>query len=100
MSLPHRQQRLLRQADRELCRSDPGLASMLSIFDRITTPEGVPAREQLPRELPWTWRVVVWPVAAAAYLLVFVAGGGSNAAAACAAAVNRHALSLRRTLDR
>ncbi len=35
MTLLYRQERLLRRTDRALCRSDPDLASMLSIFARL-----------------------------------------------------------------
>ena len=79
MSLPYRQERLLRRADRALCRSDPDLASMLSIFARVTADEKMPAWEQLRPQLTWPWRVLLWPVASAAFLVVFAAGGGSSA---------------------
>jgi hypothetical protein len=85
MSLPYRQERLLRRADRALCESDPDLASMLSIFARITASERLPAWEQLRPKSTWLRRVLLWPVAAAAFLVVFAAGGGSRAAAACGA---------------
>jgi hypothetical protein len=85
MSLPYRQERLLRRADRALCESDPDLASMLSIFARITASERLPAWEQLRPRATWLWRVLLWPVAAAAFLVVFAAGGGSQAATACGA---------------
>ena len=85
MSLPYRQERLLRRADRALCESDPDLASMLSIFARITASERLPAWEQLRPKATWLRRVVLWPVAAAAFLIVFAAGGGSQAAMACGA---------------
>jgi hypothetical protein len=85
MSLPYRQERLLRRADRALCQSDPDLASMLSIFARITASERLPAWEQLRPKATWARRVLLSPVAAAAFLVVFVAGGGSKAAAACGA---------------
>jgi len=42
MTLTYRQERLLRRADRELSQSDPDLASMLSIFARITAAERLP----------------------------------------------------------
>jgi hypothetical protein len=80
MSLPYRQERLLRRADRALCRSDPDLASMLSIFARVTADEKMPGREQLRPQLTWPWRVLLWPVGGAACLVVFAAGGGSSAA--------------------
>ena len=85
MSLPYRQERLLRRADRALCESDPDLASMLSIFARITAPERLPAWEQLRPKATCLRRVLLWPVAAAAFLVVFAAGGGSQAATACGA---------------
>jgi hypothetical protein len=79
MSLPYRQERLLRRTDHALCQSDPGLASMLSIFARVTADERMPAREQLRPQRTWARRVLLWPVAAA-FLVVFAAGGGSDAA--------------------
>ena len=85
MTLTYRQERLLRRADRALCQSDPDLASMLSIFARITAPERLPAWEQLRPKLTWAFNVLLWPVAAAAFLVVFAAGGGSKAAMACGA---------------
>ena len=94
MTLPYRQERLLRRADRALCQSDPDLASMLSIFARITAPERLPAWEQLRPKLTWALNVLLWPVAAAAFLVVFVAGGGSRAATACSVAVSRRGLRL------
>ena len=87
MTLPYRQERLLRRADRALSESDPHLASMLSIFARITAAERLPAWEQRRPRLAWVGRAAAWPVAAVAFLVVFVAGGGSRAATACGAAV-------------
>jgi hypothetical protein len=89
MTLPYRQERLVRRADRVLRRSDPDLASMLSIFARLAAAEGMPAREQLRPQLHWAWRVLLWPAAAVAGFAVFAAGGGSRAAAACSAAARR-----------
>jgi hypothetical protein len=66
VTLPYRQGRLLRRADRALCRSDPDLASMLSIFARLAAAERMPAREQLRPRLTWARRVLLWPAAAAA----------------------------------
>ena len=87
MALTYRQERLLRRADRALTESDPDLASMLSIFARITAAERLPDWEQRRPRLAWTGRAALWPVAALAFLVVFVAGGGSRAAMACSAAV-------------
>ena len=92
MTLPYRQERLLRRTDRALSESDPHLATMLSIFTRITATERLPAWEQLRPTLTLAWSVLLWPVAAAAFLAVFVAGGGSRAATACGAAVRSRAL--------
>jgi hypothetical protein len=92
MTLPYRQERLLRRADRALCHSDPELASMLSIFARADAADGLPAWEQLRPRLTRVWSVLLWPLAAAAFLVVFVAGGGSRAATACSVAVHRGAL--------
>jgi hypothetical protein len=89
MTLPYRQERLARRADRVLRQSDPDLASMLSIFARLTAAEGMPAREQLRPQLHWAWRVLLWPAAAAAFLAVLAVGGGSRAAAACGTAARR-----------
>ena len=90
MCLPCRQERLLRCADRVLSRSDPHLASMLSIFARLSAGERMPGREQLR---PPPDRVLLRPVAAAAFLVVFAAGGGASAArraaTACGAASRR-----------
>jgi hypothetical protein len=77
MTLPYRQERLLRRTDRALCESDPDLAAMLSIFARITAADGLPAWEQLRPGLTWIWGVLLWPVAAAAFIVVFVAGGAA-----------------------
>ena len=92
MTLPYRQERLLRRTDRALSASDPDLAKMLSIFTRIALAERLPAREQLRPRLAWAWSVLLWPVAAATFLVVFVAGGGSRAATACSAAARSRVL--------
>lgn len=95
MTLDYRQERLLRRADHVLCQSDPDLASMLSIFARLTAAEAMPAREQLRPRRVWDWRVLLWPVAAvafvAAFAVVFAAGGGTKAAMACGTACRRRA---------
>ena len=93
MTLDYRQERLLRRADHALCQSDPDLASMLSIFARLTAAEEMPVWEQLRRQRSWDWRILLWPVAAVAFLVafavVFAAGGGSRAATACGRACRR-----------
>ena len=80
MTLPSRQERMLRSADRALCRSDPHLASMLSIFARLTAAERIPAQEQLRPPPAGAWHVLLRPLAAAAFLVVFAAGAGASAA--------------------
>ena len=95
MTLAYRQERLLRRADHALRQSDPDLASMLSIFTRLTAAERMPGREQLPPQRAWDWRVLLWPVAAVTFLVVFAvvfaAGGGSKAATECSVACRRRA---------
>jgi len=90
MTLPYRQERVLRRTACALSESDPDLASMLAIFARITAAERLPVWEQRRTRLAglaWVGRAALWPVAAVAFLVVFVAGGGSRAALACSAAV-------------
>jgi hypothetical protein len=91
MTLPYRQERLLRRADRALCQSDPDLASM---FAQLPGTDRLPAREQLRPRLTWAWSMLLWPLAAVAFLVVFLvvffAGGGSRAATTCSVAVGRH----------
>lgn len=86
MTLPYRQERLLRRADHALRRSDPYLASMLSIFAQLTAAEAMPAAEQLPPGQAWALRVLLWPAAAAAFLVAFAADWGSRAGRAFGAA--------------
>ena len=75
MTLPYREERLLRRADRALSQSDPDLAAKLSIFAQITAAERLPAWEQLRPGLSWAWDVLLWPLAAVVFLVVIVAGG-------------------------
>lgn len=96
MTLTYRQERLLRRADRALRRSDPDLASMLSIFTQLADAERMPAQEQLRPRLPWARRVLRWPVAAAVFLVVF-AGGGFRSASARGAASKQSASDNRET---
>jgi hypothetical protein len=89
MTLPYRQERVLLRAAHALRRSDPDLASMLSIFARLTAAEGMPAWEQVRSRRSGAWRVLLWPVAAITFGIVFAAGGGVAAAKACGAALRR-----------
>ena len=95
MTLAYRQERTLRRTEHALGRSDPDLASMLTIFARLTAAEGMPAQERLRPQRPRDWRILLWPVAAVAFLVVFAvvfaAGGGSRAATACGTACRRRA---------
>jgi hypothetical protein len=99
MTLPYRQERLLRRVDHALWQSDPDLASMLSIFARLNAAEGMPARERLRPQQAWAWRGLLWLVAAVTFLVVFAvvfaAGGGSRAATAYSAASRRRVGELR-----
>lgn len=92
MSLPYREERVLRRVDRALRQSDPDLASMLSIFAQLNAADRMPARERLRPRLALALTVLRWPVAALAFLVVVIAGGGSRAATACYVAVPRYGL--------
>ncbi len=88
MTLTRHQERLLRHADRAISRSSPELASKLSIFDRISAGDRLPAQEQLQPRLTWGWRAlagtwtVLWGLAAAVcFGFLCVAGAGSHRAA-------------------
>jgi hypothetical protein len=104
MTLPYRQERLLRRVAHALWQSDPDLASMLSTFARLTAAEGMPARERLRPQQAWGWRGLLWLVASVSFLVVFVvvfaAGGGSRAATACSTATRRRVSGLGRADDR
>jgi hypothetical protein len=105
MTLPYREERLLRRVDQALRQSDPDLASLLSVFARLNAAEAMPARERLRPQPSWAWRVLLWPVtavasllAALAFLVVFAAGGGVTAAMDCGAAPLRAVRELRAAL--
>ena len=76
--VPHGRRRL-RRIDRELRRSDPELASMLSIFSRVNAGELMPGWEQVRTSRVLDWHLPLWPMASLAFLIVFAAGGGSDA---------------------
>jgi hypothetical protein len=94
MTLPYRQERLLRRADRALTESDPDLASMLSIFAQIASPDRLPAWEQLGARLNRALSVLLWPVAAIVFLAMFMVDGELRPAAASGAAMRRRTLCL------
>jgi hypothetical protein len=101
MSLPGRQRRRLRRIDAAVCRSDPHLASMLSIFARLTAGEAMPGREQLRAPPPGRARAALAAAAvAAASLIARAAGvcrrGLRRAAAVCTAVVTGLARPRRR----
>src|SRR3984885_14122869 len=81
-----RGRRRLRRIDRELLRSDPELASMLSIFSRLNAGEMMPGWEQIRPPPVLDWHLPLWPIASLAFLVVFAAGGGSGAARGTAVA--------------
>jgi hypothetical protein len=78
--------RRLRRIDRELRRSDPQLASMLSIFSRLNAGETMPGWEQVRTSPVLDWHLPIWPLASVAFLVAFAAGGGSDAARGAAVA--------------
>ena len=86
MTLPYRQERLLRRADHALRRSDPYLASMLSIFAQLTAAEAMPAAEQLRPQQAWALRFLLWPAAAVVGHVVFAAGWAARGGRAFGAA--------------
>jgi hypothetical protein len=87
MSLAYRERWRLRNVDRALRRSDPGLAAMLSMFARLSEPDK-PSRPELLRvSWSWAWRLVLGLVAGAAFAMVCVAGGGFGASRRAATAV-------------
>src|ERR1700678_562769 len=93
MTLPYREERLLRRVDHALGRSDPDLASLLSVFAWLNAADPMPVRERLRPQPSWAWRVLLSPVAAVAFLVaalaflvVLTAGGGLANARACGAA--------------
>ena len=83
--VPHGRRRL-RRIGRELRRSDPELASMLSIFSRLNAGEMMPGWEQMRTPRVLDWHLPLWPIASLAFLVVFAAGGGSGAARGAAVA--------------
>jgi hypothetical protein len=83
--------RRLRRIDRELRRSDPELASMLSIFSRLNAGKMMPGWEQVRTSPVLDWHLPLWPLASVAFLIVFAAGGGSDAARCAAVGLRRAA---------
>jgi Protein of unknown function (DUF3040) len=69
MSLPFREQRALRGIEAGICSSDPGLASWMAFFGRLTADEDMPGHERGPLAIV---RICakVWAAAAAAVCAV------------------------------
>jgi hypothetical protein len=86
MYLSFREQQLLKGIDKAVCRSDPQLASMLAIFDRLGVGEAMPDREELRRP-PGRVKAVLRAAASPAVMVVSSAVAlFSRVAALCARA--------------
>jgi hypothetical protein len=85
MSLPFRERRALRGIEAGICSSDPGLASWMAFFSRLTADEDMPGHERGPLTIVRIC-VVVWAAAAAAVCVV------ARAAGACLRAVTAGSL--------
>jgi hypothetical protein len=81
MSLPLREQRALRGIEAGIWSSDPGLASWMAFFSRLTADEDMPGHERGPLAIVRIC-VMVWVAAAAAVCLVARAAGACLRAAA------------------
>ena len=117
MSLSAREQQALDGIENRLADSDPKLARQLAAFTRLTSGEGMPAREEVPMHVGWTRRlrrrarrllaayaglsqamVLLWVLLAVGLiaLAVGLSGGGSGRAcvgwpSACTAPPHAHA---------
>jgi hypothetical protein len=80
MSLPFRERRALRGIEAGICSSDPGLASWMAFFSRLTADEHMPRHERGPLAIIRIC-VVMWAAAAAAACAI------ARAAGACLRAV-------------
>lgn len=84
LSLPVSQQRILNEMDKELCSSDPQLASLFATFTRLTWGEVMPGREELTAGFLGRCRrsarlktILFFPIALAVMTCaVFIGGGG------------------------
>jgi hypothetical protein len=86
MSLAYRERRRLRDVDRALSRSDPGLAAMLAMFGRLSEPDKLSRREQLRAAWSWAGRLALCLVAGAAFAMMCVGGAGYSASRRAATA--------------
>ncbi len=80
MSLPVREQRALRGIEAGIWSSDPGLASWMAFFSRLTADEDMPGHERGPLAIVRIC-VMVWVAAAAAVCAVARAAGACLRAA-------------------
>ncbi len=74
MSLPFREQRALKGIEAGICCSDPGLASWMAFFSRLTADEDMPGHERGPLAIVRIC-LIVWAAAAAAVCVVARAAG-------------------------
>jgi len=82
MSVPRREQRALHAIEDGICRSDPGLASMMTIFTRLAAGEPMPAHERGPLAVTRAFAVLL---ATAAAVVRVVACGSAACLRALAA---------------
>jgi hypothetical protein len=102
MSLTTREQQALDAIENRLAGSDPNLAALLATFARLTSGEGMPAREQVCQEIRCTrqvfrraWRrlaayaglnralALLWVLVAIGLIAVAAALSGFGGGAAC-----------------
>jgi hypothetical protein len=85
VSLTASEQRALAKIEHVLQSGDAGLRSLFGIFTRLTWPEAMPAREQLPQR-GWRARpVIAVPLTLVLIAAIIVVGSLGGASAACGA---------------
>ena len=91
MSLPACQQRALDRMEGALRASEPHLASMYAIFDRLNAGEPIGTERIVRKRLRWLqpgtamYAIVLVPVMFAAIIVGALLGGGTRSAGACEA---------------
>jgi hypothetical protein len=91
MSLPACQQRALDRMEGALRASEPHLASMYTMFGRLTASEPIGAEQLTRKRLRWLqpgtamYAIVLVPVMFAAIIVGALLGGGTRSTAACEA---------------
>jgi hypothetical protein len=91
MSLPACQQRALDRMEGALRASEPHLASMYTMFGRLTASESIGAEQLTRKRLRWLqpgtamYAIVLVPVMFAAIIVGALLGGGTRSTAACEA---------------